>query len=72
MQEFFNFYDLPNIGRTIDDIHIHIQKHYVSREDYFYFKSGGYTIQVQAVVDRHHRFLDLVVEMPRSTHDSRI
>jgi hypothetical protein len=38
--------------------------------DYYYFKSGGYTLNCQAVVDSHKKFLDLYLEMPGSTNDA--
>jgi hypothetical protein len=44
----------------------------VGPEDYFYFKSSGYTIQKQAVVDRWKHFLDVAVGMLGSTHNSQI
>jgi hypothetical protein len=72
MHDFQEFCGLPAVVGAIDGTHIHIQKPYVGPEDYFYFKSSGYTIQMQAVVDRWKRFLDLVVVMPGSTHDSRM
>ena len=72
MQDFFDFCGLPSVAGAIDGTHIHIRKPFVSPQDYFYFKSGGYTIQMQATVDRHRRFLDVVVGMPGSTHDSRV
>jgi hypothetical protein len=51
-------------------MHIHIRKPYVGPEDYFYFKTSGYSMRMQAVVDRNKRFLDLAIGMPGSTHDS--
>ena len=38
----------------------------------YYFKSGGYTLNCQAVVDSNKRFLDLFLGMPGSTNDSRM
>jgi hypothetical protein len=60
------------VAGAIDGTHIHIRKPYVGPKDYFYFKSSGYTIQMQAVVDRHKRFLDVTVGMPGTIHDSRM
>lgn len=40
--------------------------------DYFYFKSGGYSLNCQAVVDSDKRFLDLYLGMPGSTNDARM
>ena len=72
MTAFQEFCGLPAVVGAIDRTHIHIRKPYVGPEDYFYFKTSGYTIQMQAVVDRSKRFLDLSVGMLGSTHDSRV
>jgi hypothetical protein len=60
------------VAGAIDGTHIQIRKPYIGPEDYFYFKSSGYTMQMQAVVDWNKRFLDLAIGMPGSTHDSRM
>jgi hypothetical protein len=72
MCDFEEFCGLPAVAGAIDGSHIHIRKPYLGPEDHFYFKSSGYSIQMQAVVDRHKRFLDVAVGMPGSTHDSRM
>jgi hypothetical protein len=72
MHDFQLFCGLPAVAGAIDGTHIHIRKPYVGPEDYFYFKSSGYTIQMQAIVDRWKRFTDLAVGMPGSTHASRM
>jgi hypothetical protein len=72
LHNFEEFCGLPAVAGTIDGMHIHIHKPYVGSEDYFNFKSSRYTIQMQAVVDRHKRFLDVAVGMPGSTHDSHM
>ena len=45
MSDFQEFCGLPGMAGTIDGMHIHIQKPLVVPEDYFNFKSNGYTIQ---------------------------
>jgi hypothetical protein len=72
MRDFQDFCGLPSVAGAIDGTHISIRKPYVGPEDYFNFKSSGDTIQMQAVDDRHKRFLDVAVGMPGSTHDSRM
>jgi hypothetical protein len=72
MREFEQFCGLPTVAGAIDGTHIHIRKPYVGPEDYFYFKTSGYSMQMQAVVDRNKQFLDLAIGMPGSTHDSRM
>ena len=63
---------LPGVVRAIDGTHISISKPRESPIDYFYFKSGGYSLNCQAVVDSNNRFLDLFLGMPGSTNDSRV
>lgn len=72
MVDFHDWCGLPGVVGAIDGTHFAIRKPHAAPEDYFYFKSGGYTIQCQAVVDKHKRFLDVVVGMPGSTNDSRV
>jgi hypothetical protein len=57
---------------AIDCTYIHIAKLTKGSEDYFYFKSGGYTLNCHAVVDSRKRFLDLYLEMSGSTNDARV
>ena len=63
---------LPAVCGAIDGTHIHISKPRVGPEDYFYFKSHGYTLNCQAVVDSRKVFLDLFLGMPGSTNDARV
>ena len=63
---------LPGVGGAIDGTHIHISKPRVGPEAYFYFKTHGYTLNCQAVVDSRKVFLDLFLGMPGSTNDSRM
>jgi hypothetical protein len=72
MNDFHDFCGLSGVAGAIDGTHVHIRKPFMGLEDYFYFKTSGYSIQVQAIVDRQKRFVDLAVGMPGSTHDSRM
>ena len=63
---------LPAVVGAIDGTHIHISKPRVGPEDYFYFKTHGYTLNCQAVVDSRKVFLDLFLGMPGSTNDARM
>lgn len=63
---------LPGIVGAIDGTHFEIRKPSLSPEDYYYFKTSGYSLQCQVVVDRRARFLDVSVGMPGSTHDVRV
>ena len=63
---------LPGVVGAIDGTHISISKPRVGPEDYFYFKTHGYTLNCQAVVDSRKIFLDLFLGMPGSTNDARM
>lgn len=71
MGYFREFSGLPGVVGAIDGTHFHIRKPIDSPEDYYYFKSGGFTMQCQAVVDKARKFIDLSVGMPGSTNDAR-
>ena len=71
-EKFANLCGLPAIVGAIDGTHMSISKPRHGLTDYFYFKSGGYTLNCQAVVDSEKRFLDLYLGMPGSTNDSRV
>jgi hypothetical protein len=70
--EFRELCSLPAVVGAIDCTHIHIAKPAIGPEDYFYFKSGGYSLNCQAVVDNRKRFIDLYLGMPGSTNDARV
>jgi hypothetical protein len=72
MSKFHDFCGLPRIVGVIDETHIHILKPFLGPEDYFYFKTSNYNIQMQAVVDRCKKNLDVTVEIHGSTHDSQM
>ena len=71
-QKFFNLCGLPVVVGAIDGTHVPIAKPKHVPADYFYFKSGGYSLNCQAVVDSEKRFLDLYLGMPGSTNDCRV
>jgi hypothetical protein len=71
-RDFQELCGLPAVAGAIDGTHINISKPRYGAEDYFYFKSGGYTLNCQAVVDSNKRFLDLYLGMPGSTNDARV
>jgi hypothetical protein len=72
MEDFREWCDLPGVVGAINGTHFDIRKPHHLLEDYFYFKSGGYSMQCQAVVDREKHFLDVYVGMPGSTNDCRM
>jgi hypothetical protein len=63
---------MPGLVGAIDGMHVAISKPQFGTEDYYYFKSGGYSLNCQAVVDSQKRFMDLYLGMPGSTNDSRV
>jgi len=63
---------LPAVIGAIDGMHVAIAKPDYCPADYYYFKSGGYSMNCQAVVDADKRFIDLYIGMPGSTNDSRM
>lgn len=63
---------MPGVVGAINGTHIHIAKPGVGPEDYYYFKSGGYTINCHAVVDSSKRFLDLYLVMLGSIINLRV
>jgi hypothetical protein len=71
-QDFQQLCGLPAVVGAIDGTHINISKPRHGAKDYYYFKSGGYTLNCQAMVDSNKRFLDLYLGMPGSTNDARV
>ena len=69
---FYDVYGLPGVLGAIDGTHVSISKPRFGSTDYYYFKSGGYSLNCQAVVESKKQFLDLFLGMPRSTNDSRM
>jgi len=70
--DFRSLCNLPGVCGAIDGTHIAISKPNHGPADYFYFKSGGFTINYQAVVESEKCFFDLFLSMSRSTNDSRV
>jgi len=63
---------LPSVLGAIDGTHVTISKPRVGASDYYYFKSGGFIVNCQAVVDSDKRFLNLFLGMLGSTNDARV
>ena len=72
MNDFKPLCGLPTVVGTIDGTHFHIQKPAVSHGDYFYFKTNGYTIACQVVINSKRKLLDIFVGVPGSTNDARM
>ena len=69
---FHDLCGLPGVVGAMDGTHVSNCKPRNGSTDYFYFKSSGYTLNCQAVVDCNNRFLDLFLGMPGSTNDVRV
>jgi hypothetical protein len=72
MLDFRDWCGLPGVVGAIDGTHFEIKKPTIGLEDHYYFKSGGFSMQCQAVVDKHKRFIDVFVGMPGNTNDMRV
>jgi hypothetical protein len=72
MLDFKSFCGMPSVHGAIDCTHIHISKPALFPEDYYYFKTGGYSIIAQAIVDARKQFRSLFVGLPGSVNDQRI
>jgi hypothetical protein len=55
---FIEFFGMPSTYGAIDVMQIHVQKlkTYVFATNYYSFKSKGYNIQMQAIMDHWKRF----------------
>lgn len=72
MQGFQDWCGLPSVHGAIDCTQIKIRRPNVFAEDYYYYKSGCYTIVTQAVVDYRKCFTDIFVGLPGSVNDMRV
>ena len=70
--KFAEICSLPAVVGAIDGMQVSIAKPDHSAADYYYFKSGGYSMNCQAVVGPDKRFMDMYIGMPGSTNDSRM
>jgi hypothetical protein len=57
---------------AIDGTHFSIAKPAHFSEDFFYFKTNGYSLVCQAVVNKKKQFLDVFVGLPKSLNDARV
>jgi hypothetical protein len=72
MMDFKSWCGLPSVQGAIDCTHFVISKPPVFPEDYYYFKTSGYSIVAQAVVDQKKRFTDVYVGLPGSMNDQHV
>jgi hypothetical protein len=69
MAKFKKKFGIPSFHKSIDITQIHVQK--PQTIDYFSFKSKGYNMQLQIVVDYHKKIQDIFVEMLDSMNDAQ-
>jgi hypothetical protein len=72
MTDFKAWCGMPSVHGAIDCTHISIAKPASFPEDYYYFKTGGYSVVCQAVVDCKKLFTSLFIGLPGSVNDSRV
>ena len=61
MTEFKEYCDLPGVVGAINGTHFNISKPAYFAKDVFYFKTNGYSLVCQAVVNKCKEFLDMFV-----------
>jgi hypothetical protein len=72
MTDFKAWCGMPSIHGAIDCTHVSIAKPRLFPEDYYYFKTGGYSVVCQAVVDCKKLFTSLFIGLPGSVNDTRV
>jgi hypothetical protein len=72
MYDFKSWCGMPSIQGAIDCTHIAISKPPAFLEDYWYFKTGAYSLVAQAVVDLKKLFTNMYVGLPGSINDQRV
>jgi hypothetical protein len=72
MMDFKSWCRMPYVQGVLDCTHIAISKPLEYPEDYWYFKTGAYSMVAQAVVDIKKMFISVYVGLPSSVNDQRI
>jgi hypothetical protein len=63
---------MPSVQGALDYTHIAISKPASYLEDYWYFKTGAYSMVAQAVVNIKKLFTSIYVGLPGSVNDQRV
>ena len=72
VEDFQQLCFLLGVAGAVDRTQIAIKNPKFTSTDYYYFKSVGYSINCQVVVDSSKHFLDLYVGMPSSTNNEHM
>jgi hypothetical protein len=73
MRKFKDLCDLLNVHGVINGTHVVIIKLFEPfAKDYFYYKSGGYNVFAQVVVNNNKQFIDLFVKLLDLVNDSHV
>jgi hypothetical protein len=63
---------MPSIQGALDRTHIAISKPSAFPEDYWYYKTGAYSMVAQAMVDVKKLYTNIYVGLPGSVNDQRV
>jgi hypothetical protein len=72
LMDFKAWCGMPSVQGALDCTHIAISKPTAFPEDYWYFKTGGYSMVAQAVVDIRKLFMSIYIGLPGSVNDQRV
>jgi hypothetical protein len=72
MLDFKSWCGMPFVQGALDCTHIAISKPANYAEDYWYFKTGAYSMVTHVVVDLKKMFTSIYVGLPGSVNDQRI
>jgi hypothetical protein len=72
MLDFKSWCGMPSVQGALDCTHIAISKPPEYPEDYWYFKTGAYSMVAQAVVNVKKMFTSIYVGLPGSVNDQRV
>jgi hypothetical protein len=72
MLDFKSWCGMPSVQGALDCTHIAISKPPYFSKDYWYFKTGAYSMVAQAMVDAKKLFTSISMGLPGSVNDQRV